>query len=242
MWKKKVILVLILLILVVTVGCDKKNEKGSGNNIVNPLAAPIISNLQYVSGLERTEIVWTTDNEATTQVLLGTAPQTYNISSIEDAALVEKHLACLTSLASNTTYYFKVLSMDIDHNVALSDEYSFVTPVLFLPNTTNVLTEEDNNTTFFLHSDDVIELQLIESGSAGYIWWFSSLDTDYFEVVTTGTRILYPLIGGSGAPVLGYWQIKLKKTGTADIKMKYSRSWESESSSIKDYSVTLQIQ
>ena len=54
--EKKVILVLILLILVVNIGCDKKNEKVSGSNIVNSLAALIISNLQCVSGLERMRV------------------------------------------------------------------------------------------------------------------------------------------------------------------------------------------
>lgn len=240
--EKKVILVLILLILVVNIGCDKKNEKVSGSNIVNSLAALIISNLQCVSGLERTEIVWTTENEATTQVLLGTTPQTYNFATTEDGTLVKEHLVYLSPLASNTTFYFKVVSKDVDHNAVMSDEYSFVTPVLYLPDTTNVLNEGDNNKTFVQHVGDLIELQLAMNGSTGYGWWFSGLDTDYFEVVTNGTRVLNPMIGGAGASVLAYWQIKMKKAGAADLKMKYYRSWEDESSSINEYTVTLQIQ
>lgn len=242
MWQKKVILVLILLILVITVGCDKKNEKGSGRNIINSLAAPIISNLQYVSGLERTEIVWTTDNEATTQVLLGTSPQTYNFGTTEDGTLVKEHLVYLSPLASNTTFYFKVVSKDVDHNAVMSDEYSFVTPVLYLPDTDNVLTAEDNNNTFTQQVGDLIELQLEVKGSTGYDWYFSGLDTEYFEEVTSGARILTPMIGGAGAPVLGYWQIKLKKAGTATIKMKNYQVWIGESSSIDEYIITLQIQ
>ncbi len=242
MWKKKGIFIVILSVLIHIAGCNKKNEKGSGRSSVDSLMAPVISNLRYISGLERTEIAWTTDKGATTQVLLGTTSQTYNFATTEDGTLIKEHLIYLSPLVSNTTYYFKVLSKDVDYLTAMSDEYSLVTPALYLPDTTKVLIEGDNNKTFIQLVNDLLELQLEENGATGYGWHFSGFDPDYFEVVTNGTRVLKPMIGGAGAPVLAYWQIKLNKAGSADIKMKYYRSWENESSSIKDYTVSLQIQ
>lgn len=240
---KKAILPILLFILLAAGGCSQKDEKSNdgGTNLVNSLDAPVISGLQYVSGLEQTEIAWTTDKVATTQVLIGAVSQTYNFTTTEDTSLVKEHKVILSSLVPNTTFYFKVMSKDADHNVSISNESSFLTPALYLPDTDKVLDAEDNNNTFDRHVGDLIELQLEVSGSTGYGWWFSGLDTGYFEETGAGTRVLTPMLGGAGASVLGYWQVKLKKAGTAEIKMKYYRSWEGESSSIDEYKIIMNI-
>jgi hypothetical protein len=72
-------------------------------------------------------IVWTTDEPATSRIVYGTSSD-YGSTTLFDAALVTQHAQALTGLALNTTYHFKVSSLDASGNSTWSDDLTFTTP------------------------------------------------------------------------------------------------------------------
>jgi hypothetical protein len=77
-------------------------------------------------------VTWTTDKVATTEVDYGTSPQSLT-SKVTNSALVTSHAITLAGLAPDTTYYFRVKSVDQYGNVATSPTTSnapatFATP------------------------------------------------------------------------------------------------------------------
>lgn len=79
-------------------------------------------------------ISWTTNEPATTQAEYGTTSSLGSLSP-SDSALVTSHSVILTGLNSNTTYYFKVRSIDGSGNNTLSAQNTFVTLQVALPDT-----------------------------------------------------------------------------------------------------------
>ena len=71
------------------------------------------------------EISWTTDEEATTQIMWHIRDGSANTSKRKDA-LVLQHQESLIDLKMNSAYYFQVISADRLNNEATSDEQYFV--------------------------------------------------------------------------------------------------------------------
>jgi hypothetical protein len=79
-------------------------------------------------------VVWDTDTLSDSRVDYGIATDTYTASTTNTNQTIH-HSALLPTLASSTTYYFRVYSKDSSDNQAVSSEYQFTTPT---PETTIV--------------------------------------------------------------------------------------------------------
>ena len=81
---------------------------------------PVITNVTATPGAGATAVIgWTTDELATSRVDYGTSPDSLSLSA-SSASLVATHALTLTGLAANTTYYFRVTSVDASSNSATS--------------------------------------------------------------------------------------------------------------------------
>jgi subtilisin-like proprotein convertase family protein len=72
-------------------------------------------------------ITWTTNEASDTQVQYGTTTS-YGATTPLDANLVTSHRVTLTGLSRNTTYNYRVRSMDAAGNVSFSGNFTFTTP------------------------------------------------------------------------------------------------------------------
>ena len=92
--------------------------------------APIISNVSSTN-LKQTEatVTWTTNEASDTYVEFGLTPAYGNTSAVKDlgSAMVTSHTQTLVSLATNTTYNYRVTSKDAAGNSAVSGNYTFTT-------------------------------------------------------------------------------------------------------------------
>ena len=71
-------------------------------------------------------IIWTTDQEATSQVEYAVAID-YGSSTALDKQLVTSHFVGLNGLTPGTTYHFRVKSKDASENEATSEDHTFAT-------------------------------------------------------------------------------------------------------------------
>jgi VCBS repeat-containing protein len=111
---------------------------------------PMISNIS-VSNLtcDSVDIIWTTDEESTSQVEYSASPT--RITPL-DESLVTDHLVRLDNLEPDTTYTYTILSTDASGNLALVSS-TFVTP-----------TDEANNSpvaandTYTVNQDSILDV------------------------------------------------------------------------------------
>jgi phosphodiesterase/alkaline phosphatase D-like protein len=71
-------------------------------------------------------IYWTTNEAATSQVEYGLTTS-YGSTTTQDTRLMTNHSLGLTGLMSNTTYHFRVISIDASNNVSRSGDFTFRT-------------------------------------------------------------------------------------------------------------------
>lgn len=76
---------------------------------------------------EEAVIQWTTNEPATSQVKYSTTSGGPYTNSIETSLMDRSHYIILSGLDVDETYYYKVVSSDINGNQAISTEYSFET-------------------------------------------------------------------------------------------------------------------
>jgi len=90
--------------------------------------SPVVSSVEasIVSDTEAA-IHWVTDEQATSQVKYSTTSGGPYTNTTEVSILSRSHYVILTGLTSNTTYYYKVISSDINENETMSAEYNFTT-------------------------------------------------------------------------------------------------------------------
>jgi hypothetical protein len=86
---------------------------------------PLISEIQIDKLPNNSvDVRWVTDEPSTSQVIWNPKNNSTN-TTIQKEAMVQKHSVELSGLIFNTTYYFKVRSVDASGNEALSVEKSF---------------------------------------------------------------------------------------------------------------------
>jgi subtilisin family serine protease len=98
-------------------------------------AGPVISGAAVTPKTTTSEISWTTDEAATTEVIFGTSPSGLN-QSFSNSSLVANHVATLAGLLPGTVYYYAMTSRDPAGNATTSATGSFTTlatpPILFV--------------------------------------------------------------------------------------------------------------
>ena len=90
---------------------------------------------------------------------------------------------------------------------------------------TVIVQKDKTGQTITVKAGDLVQVELIELGSAGYSWHINNLDTQSLELTSEGTRKVSEE-GKIGAPVMRVWHFKAKKVGPTEIKMDYYRKWE----------------
>ncbi len=98
------------------------------NGSASPDTAP--PNISAVAALNITSseatIAWSTDEPSDSQVEYGPTPA-YGFSTSVDGSLVTSHSQTLSGLAAGTRYHFRVKSRDASGNLAVSQDFTFVT-------------------------------------------------------------------------------------------------------------------
>lgn len=101
--------------------------------LINDTFPPQISGIQgSISSHTSIQLLWTTDEYTTSQVIYGTEPGVLNMSSSSDS-LTKDHLLILTGLTPGMTCYYRILATDRSGNTAQSDEMSVTIAPLYLP-------------------------------------------------------------------------------------------------------------
>src|SRR5882762_4430108 len=102
----------------------------SASNTTAPPPPPSTLNITNVQAASLTtttsQIIWTTDVAANSQVDYGTATS-YGTSTPVDSTMVTNHQVTLTGLAAGTTYYYQVSSTDSKSNNGHSGGHGFKT-------------------------------------------------------------------------------------------------------------------
>lgn len=92
---------------------------------------PVLSSITATPGASTTTVAWTTDELATSKVYYSsTNPldiSATTTSFITNSALSLNHSISVLGLATSTTYYFKVQSVDASGNTRTSDQFSATT-------------------------------------------------------------------------------------------------------------------
>jgi len=104
---------------------DNTTTAGTEGLIVPDNNAPVISNIS-VDNISYNAVVikWNTDEPSTSQVIWRTGDNKISVTD-EKKAMVNQHVVELTELKNKQRYYFKVRSVDLSHNAAISIEDNF---------------------------------------------------------------------------------------------------------------------
>jgi hypothetical protein len=97
-----------------TYSSDQTFTTAMGSTTAATTTAPMISSIlatPQVGGMGAT-ITWNSDQPGTTQVQYGTSPGTYTSSTTQDTNLMTSHSVTLSGLTPNTTYFFRVMSIN----------------------------------------------------------------------------------------------------------------------------------
>lgn len=93
------------------------------------VTAPIISSIQSGSITSTgSTITWTTNENSSSQIEYGLT-SSYGNSTTDNLTPVTSHSVVLSSLTPNTTYHFRVKSVDGSGNASVSDDQTFTTTI-----------------------------------------------------------------------------------------------------------------
>jgi inhibitor of cysteine peptidase len=102
------------------------------------------------------------------------------------------------------------------------------------------LTEADKGKTVQVHTGDQITIQLAENPSTGYLWAIDKTDN---TVLALQHSDYTPTPGGAlGSGGTRVFTFIAKNPGTVHLQLKLWRSFEGDSSIIRRYDVTIQVQ
>ncbi len=92
-------------------------------------AGPVISAISAVVATSTASVQWTTNETSNSKIYYGTAnPLVLGSATVlSNASLVTAHVLALSGLATSTTYYYVVESVDALANVSTSSQQSFTT-------------------------------------------------------------------------------------------------------------------
>jgi len=82
---------------------------------------------------------------------------------------------------------------------------------------TVIVYKEQSGEVIRVNPGDIIQVELLSLGSAGYAWYIDHLDSESIELISEETRG-NEAGGETGVPVTGIWCFRAKKDGCAKIK------------------------
>jgi peroxiredoxin len=110
-----------------------RSEDANFNTLTPPVAKPpVVSQFKVLPTDVSAIITWTTDKPATSQVLYGLDKSASN-STPEDSKLVTSHTVKVSGLKANSTYYYRIKSVDADGNAATMDPPDFFNTPITVP-------------------------------------------------------------------------------------------------------------
>jgi inhibitor of cysteine peptidase len=102
------------------------------------------------------------------------------------------------------------------------------------------LTETDSGKAIVTHTGDQITIQLAANATTGFAWAIDKTDT---TVLALQRETYTPSAGGGlGSGGTAVFIFTAQHPGTVHLQLKYWRSWEGDSSIVKRYDVTIQVQ
>jgi len=102
-----------------------------------------------------------------------------------------------------------------------------------------IVDRNSNNKEITVVCGDVIQIELESKGATGYQWHIEQIITEYTELLSEGSKDIST--DKTGAPVMGYWRFKALKKGTAEILMRYYRSWEGPEKALEQFKIKVTI-
>jgi predicted secreted protein len=106
---------------------------------------------------------------------------------------------------------------------------------------TVVVDKSFNGREIKVRTGSMIRVNLEELGAAGYAWSIKDLDSEHFEVLSSGTKSVPPPGDITGAPVIRTWLISAKKEGKAELKFLHYRPWEGEKNASDTFVLKVRI-
>jgi inhibitor of cysteine peptidase len=100
------------------------------------------------------------------------------------------------------------------------------------------LIKEDNERTIETAVGDILSVELDSNPTTGFDWAFDELDASMFAAVEDNFNLAEnAAIGAGGAHI---FKLKVIKAGRGQIKLKYRRSWEGDSSIRDRFTLTVE--
>jgi len=93
---------------------------------------PVVTGFKVIPTNGSAVISWTTDNPSSSQVLYGADPSCSS-STVDDTRMVTDHMVRIIGLEANTSYYYRIRSVDADGNVATMDPPNIFTTLVRVP-------------------------------------------------------------------------------------------------------------
>ena len=104
---------------------------------------------------------------------------------------------------------------------------------------TIIIREHDNGKEIKVKCGGVVQIELEEMGSAGYLWNVDKLNTNYLELLSDETVAVTE--SKIGAPLLRKWRFKAYKKGYTEIKIDHYRKWEGIEKAAQQFLIKLSI-
>ncbi|MBI2619069.1 MAG: T9SS type A sorting domain-containing protein [Ignavibacteriales bacterium] len=211
---------------------------GGGGSDTTP---PVISNVHTENVLATSaDVVWSTDEPATSVVRYGTSPGNH-ATTVSNTSLVTAHRVGLTGLSASTTYYYVVESADAAGNTSTSSEFSFATsstsgPVNYAASSTSILTgtlSSGSHTNLASDDGSYFVVNSARSGNSSITDWYgqavisespgsvTKLTVTYDgKYSASRTQVLY-LFNFSNS---SWTQIDSRTVGTTDVTVTVSQA------------------
>lgn len=103
-----------------------------------------------------------------------------------------------------------------------------------------IVTKKQSGSEIKVKPGDIIQVELLALGSAGYNWYIDQIDGEYLELISENTKRVSE--GRKvGTPAVIMWQFKAKKQGSTEIKMDHYRKWKGVEKSVDHFFLKINV-
>jgi inhibitor of cysteine peptidase len=106
---------------------------------------------------------------------------------------------------------------------------------------TVIVTKAFNGREIKVRNGSMIQVELNQAGSAGYVWEIEDLDKEHFEVVSVQTPEPPAKPDFVGGPVKKMWLIRVTAQGKFQLKFIHARPWEGEEKTTDTFVLKVRI-